>query len=1815
MKKKYILSVLVLLLTLLLLCGCSEEKKTRAQTEPEIKVYWNVDRDAYYDATTKMTMRGKGGDNYRVRFAVDGEQVDLFVPTSTMMDNIDSMKFMGLAVDENNVVTQVYKPHQFTGGVAAYEYYVIEIDGERVLCNNIANGRGLPLKLKINENTGIYDVGGGGLLAGLPCDLQVGDQIYAVMGLDGYVSHIYVMPPFEAKPVYFNVNRQWDSTSKSSTRTREEDGYFTIDFVVDGQPVSLRTNSVDVINQIDSFGAKCMDLIFDENGNITEARHAKYATGGGTVASWYHVLRLDKAGDDINIVADGFYAEKFSGNDKGNTAQCIYSIDCKIYDMSGTGDYMGQPTELRVGDQIHCLSNPDGDVCLIFIISRPRELNLYYNMERKWNSDTKTSTRTKSSDGYYHFEMSVDGKTVNLKTQDPAVVKTIDSRGAKVVGLEVDGNIITAAYAPSSVAGASKTIFDYATVTQIAEDGTITTERNGNTFAGKPVEGCEIYNVSSVAATKGEKTTVRVGDKLYAVGDLFGNIHHIYVVGRTINSPLYWNLDRSYDSATKTTKRIPAEDGYYYIKLSKGTETMTFKTKSKALVNKLDSYVAVALQTNGDVITAVYKYDCAKGYTGGGFASWYLVKSVSGRTVTAGNSKETVSGTMISGCPIYNVSGGSAVPVTKTTLQVGDRIHGVKNSDGNIVAVFVVGRSIDLELYYNLDRQWNSETAATDRVPDEEGWYWFDMSANGQHLKLKTKSQTVANTIDERAARVLGLELKGDEILVAYKPASIKSSNTTVFDYAVVTAVSEDGTILATRKGETYTGILSKTAKVYNVSGSAALVGEFSSVEVGDTIYGLGTGSKNVNYVYITKRTPKLETKTALCSVCNQEVEWKAWDGNGGFDAGHWYLSQNVTVSATATVTGDTTVCLDLCGFEASGKDTLDRIFNLYGTLNLMDSGGTGKVITNYSNEAGRTGSVFYTQNSKTSGYGVLNMYGGTLTSNGNTKQGGIGGVASQFNMYGGTITGGTAIKGGNLYIENTTTAKVTISGGTITGGTADLGADIYARQPVTVSGEAQIGEIYLESGNTVTVDGLTDRASIGVTLADTYGVFATGAVEADQTRFTVAEGLSIAFANGELSIPTPEVPDVPTEHAAHCICGGLGAVGDHTCDETAPSWTAWTGKETEGYYYLTGDVELTATVKVNEGKTLNLCLNGFDIIGGTNVTRLFNLYGTLNLCDHADENGNYAGDVISNYDTSGGNTQTGRVFYVQNKTGAAFNLFGGNLISNSATNKGAIGGTSKVFTMYAGTISGGNAVVCGGNLQIDGGTATIYGGSIAGGKSVDGGNIYVNSGTLQILGGTVSGGEAENAGADVFINTKPTMIVGGAPTVGNVYLTTGKTISVDGLTDGASIGVTLADTYGIFATGAVEADQTRFTVGEGLTMEYTGGNLSIVESGTTEEPEPPVVPTHADHCVCAGLGEKGDHTCDQTVPTWEAWNGTWESGKYYYLTADYDLTETIKLEDGQTLNLCLNGFDIKGASTVTRMFNIYGVLNLCDHADEEGNYAGDVISNYDTAGGNTQTGRVFYVQNRETAALNQFGGNLTSNSSTKNGGIGGVCAAYNLYAGTVTGSTATENGGNLMLEAPNAHVTLYGGTISGGNAKNGGNIHIENGTLTLNGGTISGGNASNAGGSIRVNAKGTLNIVSGQLTGGNAKGNGGNVYSQGAIVMTGGRVCGGTAASSKTGGNLYASSGSLSITDDPEIEGKPEISGGSATYGGNIAVKADGCTISGCTVTGGTATYGPQIYFEKDGGTLTVNGCGAVEVYAKAGTVTGDEDVTVTNP
>ena len=50
---------------------------------------------------------------------------------------------------------------------------------------------------------------------------------------------------------------------------------------------------------------------------------------------------------------------------------------------------------------------------------------------------------------------------------------------------------------------------------------------------------------------------------------------------------------------------------------------------------------------------------------------------------------------------------------------------------------------------------------------------------------------------------------------------------------------------------------------------------------------------------------------------------------------------------------------------------------------------------------------------------------------------------------------------------------------------------------------------------------------------------------------------------------------DETAAHTDHCVCGGKVTVGDHVCDETNPTWTAWTGTETNGYYYVENDMTL----------------------------------------------------------------------------------------------------------------------------------------------------------------------------------------------------------------------------------------------------------------------------------------------------------------------------------------------------------------------------------------------------------------------------------------------------------------------------------------------------------------------------------------------------------------------------------------------------------------------------------------------------------------
>ena len=323
---------------------------------------------------------------------------------------------------------------------------------------------------------------------------------------------------------------------------------------------------------------------------------------------------------------------------------------------------------------------------------------------------------------------------------------------------------------------------------------------------------------------------------------------------------------------------------------------------------------------------------------------------------------------------------------------------------------------------------------------------------------------------------------------------------------------------------------------------------------------------------------------------------------------------------------------------------------------------------------------------------------------------------------------------------------------------------------------------------------------------------------------------------------------DETKPHENHCVCGGLGNVGDHVCDETDPTWQPWTGTETNGYYYLESDMTLNKAYSIVKGNKLTLCLNG-KTLTLTNSESAFAVRGKLNICDCQ------GGGKI----TAKSKKAPGMVKMVNSEAdatlGTVFNLYGGNLImtdNDYTQNAGVVqvgnsGNNPAVFNMYDGSISGGTANK-GGNIiiQTPNAVMNMYGGSVTGGKvwSDDtkasnalnrnkGGNIYVNDGQLNVYGGTISGGTTAQdvyhagLGGDIFqikgrvyLNTSLGTL-DYANNTGNYVLTLGENFSAENV-----ICKSMADVPVKVATGT-EAQAKAFTSAvEGCYVAYENGEL-----------------------------------------------------------------------------------------------------------------------------------------------------------------------------------------------------------------------------------------------------------------------------------------------------------------------------------------------------------------------------------------------------
>ena len=526
---------------------------------------------------------------------------------------------------------------------------------------------------------------------------------------------------------------------------------------------------------------------------------------------------------------------------------------------------------------------------------------------------------------------------------------------------------------------------------------------------------------------------------------------------------------------------------------------------------------------------------------------------------------------------------------------------------------------------------------------------------------------------------------------------------------------------------------------------------------------------------------------------------------------------------------------------------------------------------------------------------------------------------------------------------------------------------------------------------------------------------------------------------------------ETPTPvHTDHPVCGDAACTDEsHATDAEWKSLNeayAAAGNKlpTAGNYYLTDDLTVSAALTADEGKTINLCLNGFELKRDGRTLSVTG--GVLNICDCKG-----TGSV-----TTGGGNVLGGILYIAKKNKGTIpgtaNLYGVTLKGGKTPAKGngaaiAVSGSSHL-NMYGGRIETSVATANGGAVYLNTGSALLDGVSITGCEAVNGSAIYVvgkYTPTLTIRGCSIQSNTASGNGA-VYVEDGGNLVLSGAPSIhgntkGNVYLPAGVTVTLaNDFSAAAKVGVSIAgvdsttNTQTTFATSATDFSQCFTADTDGVVTAYvapaegeTDGKLILKKY------------QHI-HAICDSE-EKIEWTANTSatsIPT---------SGNIY-LTKDVTLNSTITVPAGKTLNLCLNGYTITRThvegKTDERPFAVKGTLTICD-CDER-----------------TSTGTV-------TSAADVVSARGALADVPKG-------AKFVLYGGTLTGGTSTGNGGAVAVTGGGV-FEMYGGVIENcKSAVDGGAVSVTSGTLVLADGTIRNNTATRNGGGVYTQVNTTLN-------------------------------------------------------------------------------------------------------------------------------------------
>lgn len=610
------------------------------------------------------------------------------------------------------------------------------------------------------------------LIAGLVALLLVVGAVLAILLLPSGEQSNEPTGPVGGRPdLYWNVDRQLyvgnEESAGLSTREPGEDGLYHIRLAYNGELVEYTFADKRLVNVIDS--QDVVGLSFDASGNPVDAIDP--ATIATEVAKSFFVVTNKNGTLTLNssIAMNGMQLP----TPVGELTQ--------IYDVRVDAPNPGAFAEVEAMDKVVVYANDKGETTHVYIVERQPEADIYWRVDKMYDSTKKETTRVPDENGVYTITFAKDGKHVDLYSKDKALVTDIDSKGVAYnapKGLQVDeNNFIVSQMDPvvairGKLAGSEYHVTEM-NGTQITATHLLSGKEQGKTFTVDVPEDCPVYNVcvGGSATMIGEPTEIQMYDRVIVYTDLEGKPVLVFVMYRMANTPMYWNIERKYNSTTGETAREPV-NGYYVFKMAVGGKQVTLRTKDKNLASQIDSfsYFMCGLEVEGDIIKRVYKpvYVSGNDYYGAGGVR-YAVETIGSilSFVTISSVNWSPSNlVMRADVEIYDVTGYPGTKIgEKTTYNPGDTIRVVADYNDNITHIYVTARYTGKPIFYNFARKFNATLNETTRVVAAEGttfagYYVYKMASQGKTYTVVTDKKNIANIIDAQNAPIVALDTR-----------------------------------------------------------------------------------------------------------------------------------------------------------------------------------------------------------------------------------------------------------------------------------------------------------------------------------------------------------------------------------------------------------------------------------------------------------------------------------------------------------------------------------------------------------------------------------------------------------------------------------------------------------------------------------------------------------------------------------------------------------------------------------------------------------------------------------------------------------------------------------------------------------------------------------------------------------------------------------------------------------------------------------------------------------------------------------------------